>query len=43
MAMLADVRVVAETAKVGANFCKLGLTPGMGISYTLPKLVGRYA
>ena len=31
LAMLADVRIVSETARVGANFCKLGLAPGMAM------------
>ena len=33
MAMLADVRIVSKEARVGANFCRLGLAPGMAIRY----------
>jgi enoyl-CoA hydratase/carnithine racemase len=40
LALLCDVRIAARAAKVGANFCRLGLAPGMGISYLLPRLIG---
>ena len=40
LSLLCDVRVASRTAKLGANFCRLGLTPGLGISYLLPRLVG---
>lgn len=40
LALVCDVRVGAEGAKYGANFVKLGLAPGMAISYLLPRLVG---
>jgi enoyl-CoA hydratase/carnithine racemase len=40
LALVCDVRVGAESAKYGANFVKLGLAPGMAISYLLPRLVG---
>ena len=40
LALLCDLRIGAETAKYGANFVKLGLAPGMAISYLLPRLIG---
>ena len=40
LALLCDVRIAARGAKVGANFCRLGLAPGLGISYLLPRVVG---
>ena len=40
LALVCDVRVGAEDAKYGANFVKLGLAPGMAISYLLPRLIG---
>ena len=40
LSLLADIRIANEDAKYGATFAKLGLHPGMGISYVLPRLVG---
>jgi enoyl-CoA hydratase/carnithine racemase len=40
LALLCDVRIAARGAKLGANFCRLGLAPGLGISYVLPRVVG---
>ena len=40
LALLCDIRVAARGAKVGANFCRLGLAPGLGISYLLPRVIG---
>jgi enoyl-CoA hydratase/carnithine racemase len=40
LALVCDLRVGAEAAKYGANFVRLGLAPGMAISYLLPRLVG---
>jgi enoyl-CoA hydratase/carnithine racemase len=40
LALVCDLRIGAEDAKYGANFVKLGLAPGMAISYLLPRLVG---
>jgi enoyl-CoA hydratase/carnithine racemase len=40
LSLVCDLRVGALEAKYGANFVKLGLAPGMGISYMLPRLVG---
>lgn len=43
LALACDIRVAAEEAKYGANFARLGLTPGMAITYALPRLVGASA
>jgi len=40
LAMVCDVRIGDRESKYGANFCRLGLHPGMSISYLLPRLVG---
>ena len=36
-----DIRVAAKEAKLGLNFVRLGLHPGMGATYFLAKIVGR--
>lgn len=40
VALACDLRIAAEDAKLGLNFTKLGLHPGMGATWTLPRLVG---
>jgi enoyl-CoA hydratase/carnithine racemase len=40
LALVCDVRIGARGAKYGANFAKLGLHPGMAISYLLPRIIG---
>ncbi len=40
LALMCDIRIGAEGAKYGANFARLGLHPGMAISYLLPRLIG---
>lgn len=40
LALVCDVRIGALDARYGANFVRLGLAPGMAISYLLPRLIG---
>ncbi len=40
VALAADLRIVAADAKVGLNFSRLGLHPGMGATWYLPRLLG---
>ena len=40
LALACDVRVAAAQAKLGANFVRVGLHPGMGCSLLLPHIVG---
>ena len=40
LALLCDLRVGNLESKYGANFTRLGLAPGMAISYMLPRIVG---
>ncbi|MDH3202747.1 MAG: enoyl-CoA hydratase/isomerase family protein [Myxococcales bacterium] len=40
LALLADIRVANRDSKYGANFARLGIHSGLGISYLLPRLVG---
>lgn len=35
-----DIRIAAEGAKLGFTFVKLGLHPGMGATYFLPRVIG---
>lgn len=35
-----DLRLLAEGARIGFNFLKLGLHPGMGVTHLLPQTVG---
>jgi enoyl-CoA hydratase/carnithine racemase len=39
-AMACDMRLCAEGTKLAVNFVKLGLHPGMGATWFLPRLVG---
>ncbi len=41
LALIADFRVAAPEARFAANFTKLGFHPGFGLTYTLPRLIGR--
>jgi enoyl-CoA hydratase/carnithine racemase len=40
LAMACDLRIAACEAKLGANFVRIGLHPGMGCTLLLPRLVG---
>lgn len=40
MALMADIRTMADTAKVSEGYVKVGLVPGDGGAYYLPRLVG---
>src|SRR6266404_351419 len=40
LALVADFRVIAPEARFAANFVKLGIHPGFGLSHTLPRLIG---
>jgi enoyl-CoA hydratase/carnithine racemase len=41
MALMADFRTMADTAKVNEGYVKVGLIPGDGGSYFLPRIVGQ--
>jgi 2-(1,2-epoxy-1,2-dihydrophenyl)acetyl-CoA isomerase len=41
MVLPCDVRLAAQSAKLGVTFAKLGLLPGLGSTHLLPRLVGR--
>lgn len=40
LALACDIRIASEAAKLGVNFVHLGLHPGMGATYFLPRIVG---
>jgi enoyl-CoA hydratase/carnithine racemase len=40
LALVADFRVISTEAKFAGNFVKLGIHPGFGLTYTLPRLIG---
>ncbi len=40
VALACDLRVASRDAKLGLNFARLGLHPGMAATWTLPRLVG---
>ena len=40
LALVADFRVVSPNARFAANFVKLGIHPGFGLTYTLPRIIG---
>jgi len=37
---LADLRIAADTAVFGASFLKIGLVPGDGGAWILPRIIG---
>jgi len=41
LALVADFRVTCAEARFSANFNRLGIHPGFGLSVTLPRLVGQ--
>jgi enoyl-CoA hydratase/carnithine racemase len=43
LSLVPDFRVVAPEARFAANFVKLGIHQGFGISITLPRIVGEQA
>lgn len=40
LALVADFRVTCTEARFSANFARLGITPGFGLTATLPRLIG---
>jgi enoyl-CoA hydratase len=40
VALACDLRIAAREAKLGLNFVRLGIHPGMAATWTLPRLVG---
>lgn len=40
LALAADLRIASESAQLSLNFTRLGLTPGMGATHLLTRLVG---
>jgi enoyl-CoA hydratase/carnithine racemase len=42
LALAADFRVAAERSRLTANFSKLGIHQGFGLTVTLPRLVGEH-
>ena len=40
MVLPCDIRIAADSAKLGLTFVKLGLLPGLGSTHWLPRLVG---
>ena len=40
LAMMADFRVAAPEARFSANFVKIGIHPGFGLTSTLPRAIG---
>lgn len=41
LALVADFRVVSQEARFSANFVRLGIHPGFGLTHTLPALIGQ--
>jgi len=40
VALACDLRIAAQEAKLGLNFARLGIHPGMGATWILPRLIG---
>jgi enoyl-CoA hydratase/carnithine racemase len=43
IALLHDILIAGESARLGAGFAPIGLTAELGISYLLPRMVGAVA
>lgn len=43
LACACDIRIATDTTKLGFTFLKLGLHPGMGATYFVPRIVGASA
>jgi enoyl-CoA hydratase/carnithine racemase len=43
VALASDLRVVHASSKYAVNFVRIGIHPGMGATYSLPRLVGHAA
>ena len=41
LAVMADFRVTCAEARFSANFARLGMHPGFGLTHTLPRIVGQ--
>lgn len=40
LAIAADFRIVSPSSRLSANFVKIGIHPGFGMTHTLPRLIG---
>jgi len=40
LCLVADFRIAAPEARFAANFVKIGIHPGFGLTHTLPRLIG---
>jgi len=40
LALACDLRIASLDSKYGANFTRLGMAPGMALSYVIPRLIG---
>lgn len=40
VALACDLRIASRSAKLGLNFAQLAIHPGMGATWTLPRLIG---
>jgi 2-(1,2-epoxy-1,2-dihydrophenyl)acetyl-CoA isomerase len=40
LALSCDIRIAADTAKFGSAYIKLGASPGLGMGYLLPRIIG---
>ena len=41
LAVMADFRITCAEARFSANFARLGMHPGFGLTHTLPRIVGQ--